>query len=323
MDKKISIVLPVYNISQYLEECVNSLTSQKYSNLEIILVDDGSTDGSGEICDMLAQADNRIFVIHQKNGGAANARNHGIDCATGDYICFVDSDDVVCHEYVSHLAEQIESNGCDIAVCGLSFWYKDSEEISKITTSEGVYEKEEFLLCFLTDWSCSSLCNKMFCREIIGDLRMEEGHRVDDEYFTYQIVINSHKTVVSHTPLYRYRMRSSSVMHDMAGLQERVMLDRIGYITQRYEDIREKVPNIEKAFFEDAIDTLLRYRIHSKNMPVAQKVLRKWIGKHLLRIFKIDCSLKQKLAYLYYFYVKSPVKTGESNPLKSPKPFFE
>ncbi len=323
MDKKISVVLPVYNISKYLEECVKSLISQKYSSLEIILVDDGSTDGSGEICDKLAQEDSRVVVIHQKNGGAANARNHGIDIATGEYICFVDSDDAVCNEYISHLAEQIVKNDCDIAVCGFTFWFRDSEDIHEINTAEGVYSKEEFLLRFLKDWSCSSLCNKMFRREIISNIRMAEGHCIDDEYFTYRIVMNSRKTVVSHKPLYRYRMRSSSVMHDMGGKQERIMLDRIGYVTQRYKDICENVNSIEKEFFDDAIDTLARYRTHSKNMPIAQKKLQKWVNGHIFRILKMDCSLKQRVAYLYHFYFKSPSKTAEPNPLESKKQVFD
>ena len=115
--KKISVIVPIYNVEQYLYQCIDSIIAQTYTNLEIILVDDGSTDSSGEICDKYASVDCRIVVIHKKNGGLSEARNAGINVATGDYIGFVDSDDYIFPDTYRGMIEACENNNCEIAVC--------------------------------------------------------------------------------------------------------------------------------------------------------------------------------------------------------------
>ena len=112
MKEQISIVVPVYNVEQYLEKCVNSIINQTYKNLEIILVDDGATDSSGNMCDELAKSDNRIKVYHKENGGLSDARNYGVERATGEYIGFVDSDDYIDSEMYEKLYEAIKKRGC-------------------------------------------------------------------------------------------------------------------------------------------------------------------------------------------------------------------
>ena len=111
----ISIIVPVYNVESYLERCVNSIINQTYHNLEIILVDDGSPDGSGDLCDKLAKNDDRITVYHKKNGGLSDARNYGVQNANGEYITFIDSDDFVAKDYIEHLYSMIQEFNADIA----------------------------------------------------------------------------------------------------------------------------------------------------------------------------------------------------------------
>ncbi|MBQ3216121.1 MAG: glycosyltransferase [Oscillospiraceae bacterium] len=314
MSKKVSVVLPVYNVSAYLEECIRSLMEQDYQNIEIIPVNDGSKDASGQILDDLAAEDARVKPIHKENGGAASARNAGIDAATGEFICFVDSDDAVELNYISHLVESAEKEQADIAVCGFSYWSQNANKLCNGETPDGIYEGREYLARFLKDWSCSLLWNKIYRREVVGDIRMATGHRVDDEYFTYQVVMNSRKVVVTSPHLYRYRLRKSSVMQDVAKTNEPIMLDRIGYMIQRYAHIAKVVPELEEAFFRDALDNLNRYWNHSKDMPNAQKEIRRWVKAHRGRIRKLP--LKQRVAVFINFYLSKPRFCGEGNPLE-------
>ena len=122
-DTLISIVVPVYNVSQYLERCIQSVIYQTYENLDIILIDDGSTDNSGLICDKYAKIDKRIRVLHQQNSGLSAARNAGIEIAKGKYITFIDSDDYVDSDYVSFLYDLIKRTGCSLEICSHTVFY--------------------------------------------------------------------------------------------------------------------------------------------------------------------------------------------------------
>ena len=129
MKPKISVVLPIYNVKKYLETCVKAMTGQTYQNLEIILVDDGSPDGCPALCDELAKTDKRIRVLHKENGGLSDARNAGTQIATGEYITFVDSDDVVTETYVEYLYSLVEKYGCDMSLCTHTVVFEDGKKI--------------------------------------------------------------------------------------------------------------------------------------------------------------------------------------------------
>lgn len=314
-DKKVSIVVPVYNVENYIEACVASLRSQSHRNLEILLVDDGAKDASPAICDRLAGEDPRIRVIHKQNGGAASARNTGIDAATGDYICFVDGDDLVETEYVSHLLGTAEAAGADIAACGL-YYLTRKQQTTAACEPAGCYSRDEYLLEFLRSWSCALMTTKLFKRSTIGDVRFEEGHCVDDEFFTYLVVMNCEKVAVTERPLYYYRMRGSSVMQDMKPNLERIMLDRIAYITRRYQNVSSGIPGLRDAYFADAVDTLMRYWIHSKAMPRAMAQIRSWVNGHIIHILRMKTSWKQKAVIFMNFYLSKPRIVSESNSLQ-------
>jgi glycosyltransferase involved in cell wall biosynthesis len=315
MDHKVSIIVPVYGVEKYIGACIESLIAQTYRNLEILLVDDGGKDKSGEICDRYAAQDDRIRVIHKPNGGAASARNAGLDVATGELICFVDGDDAVRPDYVKQLLTYVTDRNADIAVCGFCNWCRSgTKQVECHNTDE--YTGQEYLLRFLRDWSCSLLWNKIYRREVIGDIRMEEGHKVDDEFFTYQVVMNCSKVVLFETPLYDYRLRNSSAMQDMSPYLERIMLDRVAYITARYQNIANRMPQIEPDYFLDTLDTITRYWYHSKNMPEAQKRIRKWVKEHTKRIITMNLPWHIRLAYLKQLYIRKPTVMSEPNPLQ-------
>ena len=315
MEDKVSIVVPVYGVEQYIGTCIESLQAQTYENLEILLVDDGGKDASGQICDRYGAEDLRIKVIHKSNGGAASARNAGLDAATGEYICFVDGDDAVHPDYVRSLLTALTDHNADIAVCGFRHWSRTGAQPVDCNNT-GEYTGQEYLLRFLRDWSCSLLWNKIYRRDVIGDIRMEEGHKVDDEFFTYLVVMNSHKVVLFETPLYDYRLRGSSAMQDMGPYLERIMLDRVAYITARYRNISERMPQIEPEFLQDTLDTMTRYWYFSKGMPRAQKEIRRWIRQQTGKMMFMNLPLRRKLTYFCQFYLIKPAVMGEPNPIQ-------
>ena len=120
----ISIIIPVYNVKLYLDNCIQSVIQQSYTDFECILVDDGSTDGSSEICDQWAEKDNRIIIVHQPNGGVSSARNKGLEQAKGEYICFIDSDDWVDVDYLSAMINNLKEKETDLIICGLTQEFK-------------------------------------------------------------------------------------------------------------------------------------------------------------------------------------------------------
>ena len=305
-EARISIIVPVYAVEAYLSECIDSLLNQTYKNLEIILVDDESPDQCGSICDKYAKQDSRIKVIHKSNGGAASARNAGIDAATGNYICFVDSDDIVSPKYVQNLYMAIQQHDADIAVCSFAQFTKNKIHFFVELEPVGCYSRCEYLLQFLKHWSCSLLWNKIYRKEVIGSIRMEEGHRIDDEFFTYQIVLNARKIVVCDELLYQYRLRASSVMRNIQAHEADLMQDRIDFLIQRYTHICNQLPELEQAFFIDMLDTFARYWGSCKHLPQIQHEIRAWAKKHIANMITTSLPFKIKLMYIYRLFFCAP-----------------
>jgi glycosyltransferase involved in cell wall biosynthesis len=295
MDKKlVSIIIPIYNVADYLQECLDSLLTQTYENLEILLVDDGSIDKSSYICDENAKMDSRIRVIHKQNGGAASARNKGLEAATGEYICFVDSDDLVKKNYVERLLYMLDRTKTDIAVCSYEYYYQnviEPEEIAPI----GVFSEKEFIQRFLIDWKCGLLWNKIFKTSVVKGICFEEGHKIDDEFFTYKVVMNARKVVVFEENLYQYRMRASSVMQSKGTNYPQMLQDRYEYLTQRYLDVIRKYPDLKRVYLENLIDNYIRLLNDSKCSKECFEQMKLQIekSKELLKGVHINFFLKR------------------------------
>lgn len=216
MEKKplISVIVPVYKVEAYLDKCISSIVGQTYADLEIILVDDGSPDRSGEICDAWAVRDSRIRVIHQKNAGGGAARNAGLDTARGDLIAFVDSDDYLAPDMYTHLYELL-MRGADIAECGHMDVFDDcaafcdADDVCMYTAQEAMAEHIQDRIFRQLIW------NKLYRREMVGDIRFPEGTKIDDEFFTYRVLGNAKMLIRSEKICYAYRQQASSVMHSM------------------------------------------------------------------------------------------------------------
>ena len=235
----ISVVVPVYRVEKYLDHCIQSIAEQTYSNLEILLVDDGSPDGSGAICDRWAARDSRIRVFHKQNAGAGAARNTALDAARGEIITFVDSDDYLHPNMFSHLCGLMK-DGVEIAECEIGITERDDLAMDDGTGAEIlVCETEEALRLHIQDEVFRQTPpNKLYRRECVGDIRFPEGNLIDDEFFTYKVLGNARKLAHSCACMYAYRQQSGSAMHKPYSLRRLQGLDaklqRLGYFEQRF-----------------------------------------------------------------------------------------
>lgn len=209
----ISVIVPVYRVERYLDKCVSSILSQTYEDLEVILVDDGSPDGSGAICDRWAEKDSRVRVIHQANAGGGAARNAGLDIARGDLIAFVDSDDYIAPDMYAYLYTLLQQ-GADIAECGHVETERDDVLFPEEEGTVRWYSAEEAMACHIQDTAFRQLIwDKLYRRNMVEGVRFPVGTKIDDEYFTYQLLARADRLVCSEKQCYAYRQQPGSIMH--------------------------------------------------------------------------------------------------------------
>lgn len=206
----ISIIVPVYNVEEFLNQCIKSVLDQSYKKLEIILVDDGSTDRSGKICDRYQMMDARIKVIHKENGGLSDARNTGLRLAKGKYYSFIDSDDYISSEMIQTMFDSLKRNQCDIAVCNMI-------RFGDVVDSVKFYypaEREQVLAGterFQT-LNQPSVCNKLFCSELFNNIKFPKGKYYEDTYVYHELLYQAKKIVLTGKDSYWYRARPDSIV---------------------------------------------------------------------------------------------------------------
>lgn len=207
---KVSVIVPVYNVERYLEKCLDSIINQTYKNLDIILVDDGSPDGCGLICDNYAAKDNRITVIHQQNGGLSAARNAGIKASTGEYLSFIDSDDYVQSHFIERMVEICEQKEVDICICGFT---SVENQLTAENTSVDVYSRHDIIMKLCQDGTgvYTVAWNKIYKRYIFDELRFMNGRIHEDEAIMHKLLWRSEKTAVIEDCLYFYRHNEQSI----------------------------------------------------------------------------------------------------------------
>ena len=238
----VSIIVPIYKVERYLKDCVNSIINQTYKNLEIILIDDGSPDNCGKICDEYAKKDNRIKVIHKENGGLSSARNAGLDIATGEYISFIDSDDCVTYNFIEKLYRLCVDNDADIAECDflkfenaeeLKYNKPEMEIIEKYTSAE-MQER----MYFENSVRTVVVWNKLYKRHLYEKLRFPIGKINEDEFTTYKAFDKTNKKIiVSNDTLYFYRYNSNSIMGRKFNVKR---LDALDAYDERKEYYKKK-----------------------------------------------------------------------------------
>lgn len=219
--KLISVITPVYNSKEFLNKCIESIINQTYKSFELILIDDGSTDGSSELCDKWALKDNRIRVIHQDNQGQAVARNRALDICKGDYIAFVDSDDYIHPEMFSVLLRNIRESGADLAVCNHITGKEADYEWKKLEESFDVYTGKSFLRKCLLEKKNKSwlLWDKLYRRNCFENIRLPNGRIYEDNATVYKIIYGSDKIVDCNDELYYYYTNDDSTVNQKFNLK--------------------------------------------------------------------------------------------------------
>lgn len=211
----ISVIVPIYNVDKYLKRCLDSIINQTYKNLEIILIDDGSTDKSGQICDNYKRKDNRIVVIHKENGGLSSARNKGLDIAKGDLISFIDSDDYLELNMFEELINDMNKNDSDISICNYYYVKNDNKKIMKSLFNKDdfcIFGKEkyyyllnEYSLVFMYAW------NKLYKKNIFDNIRFPKGKIYEYTNIICDILDQANKVSYTSKPLYNYVYRNTSI----------------------------------------------------------------------------------------------------------------
>lgn len=246
----VSIIIPVYNVENYLEKSLDSVINQSYKNLEIILVDDGSTDNSGKICDDYLKKDSRINVIHQKNKGTSEARNKALKQANGEYISFVDSDDILDLQFIEVLLHNAIKNQADISGC--KFEVVKEQKIKKETSPVGqekVYTKIEYIDSLLKDKINFSCCTKLFKSKHIKKLTFPKNKKYEDMLFLIQAVDQSKTYVETTEALYFYIVRKNSNTTSIFNLQQLDFIKNVDeictFLKQKY-NINDNLCNRKK-----------------------------------------------------------------------------
>lgn len=247
MQQLVSIIVPVYKVENYLDKCLQSIVSQTYSNIEIILVDDGSPDNCPTMCEKWAQNDRRIKVIHQRNSGVSAARNVGIEIASGELICFIDSDDFVDQSLCQKAVSEIEKNGADIVVFDA---IRVTESGEPLETTENIkhtcLNKEEAMRELFLGNIHDYACNKIFKRELFSDVRFPIERIFEDIGTMYKVFLNAQKVCCLPEELYNYRKRRGSVIDVMS---DGALRDLFELRKKRYLEVRQIMPDIAESGF--------------------------------------------------------------------------
>ena len=259
----ISVIVPVYKVEKYLERCVDSILAQNYRDLEIILVDDGSPDRCGGICDEYEKKDSRVKVIHKQNGGLSDARNVGIEAAKGGFICFVDSDDFIEPEMLMTMYQLQQEQDADIVCCGICDRYENRNFLacskSEIINCSG---KKAFEYILEGKYCAGSACSKLIRRDIIKEHRFLVGKIYEDAFFLPQLMLSATKVSITMQPMYNYWHREGSIT---TSAFERKHMDIIEAYEKTYDFVMKKCPDMEE---------VAKFRLCWANFVVLDRMLQ-------------------------------------------------
>lgn len=307
-DTLISVIVPVYNVEEYIERCIESIIKQTYNNIEIILIDDGSKDKSNEICDIYAQKDKRIKVIHKENEGVSKARNVGLDIAKGEYIVFIDSDDYVETNYINTLYELSLENNSDITICGVKDENINGNILNESKDTTKKMLKKETLKELLNEEYFNCVCwAKIYKKKIIGNVRFNENMKIAEDFdFLYKIIDNVNIVYLDTTKkLYHYLSRNGSAIR--SGFNES---------WKRGIELNEKIINDVSKEYPDIIDYAIKRYFRVINTSIVNvlttsndKIQINYLKNKLLKLkkeIKHNCLITGKQKIILYIFLISP-----------------
>lgn len=255
----VSVVVPIYNVRPYLDRCISSLVNQTYANIEIILIDDGSTDNSGTLCDEWSKRDGRIIVSHKTNGGLSDARNAGVEICHGEYIVFVDSDDYVDTEFIQKMHQSLVDSSSDMAMCSVIWEDENGKPLSNSPEAAFARDVVSGRACMGLTYSnpnAVTAWNKLYHRSLWNDLRFPKGKLHEDEFVFHEIMYQCDRVATLPDKLYHYVQHQGSIMHAKYNIR---YLDRTDAWIQRLQSFIEhdEQPGIFIPLIQMIIDDLL------------------------------------------------------------------
>ena len=279
MEELVSIIIPIYNVEKYLEVCIDSIINQTYKNLEIILVNDGSTDNSYNICKKFEEIDNRIVLVNKENGGLSDARNAGIEKAKGNYICFIDSDDYIDNEFIEMLYKAIKENDVDISQCG----YKRFENSGKVVETHAYNESKsiksrDFMIdSYFGHVDNIVVWNKMYKTSIIKNMKFPVGKIHEDEFFTYKVLDRCENVFVIKECLYNYRKNFDGIMLSKYNIKRLDVLDALAERIIFYQEKKDK--QLYNLTYLTYLECLISCYVNVKKHIVSNKDILKDLKK--------------------------------------------
>lgn len=309
----LSVIVPVYNTKEYLERCISSIRNQSYQNLEIILVNDGSTDKSGSLCEKIALEDNRIRVFHKENGGSSSARNLGISKANGNYLAFIDSDDYIEEEMYAHLMEAIQRMNVEIAQVARIEETDEGERLPDVCEApfqEVIFESKEFLRELMMYRGDSSFCTKVVRKEYFDKEKFPEGELNEDLRLMVSLMEQGAKVLSIPYEGYHvvYRMGSNTRKEDRETFS-RVYTDSVHNAERIYDLVEEKYPDMLTEAERFGAYQRLLYMLHipishMKQSNIEYRKIVKYIRKNRIRIYRnpyLEKKDKRNLFVLSFF----------------------
>lgn len=305
--EKISVIIPVYNVQAYVERCLDSVLAQTYTEIEVICIDDGSTDASGKLCDNYNGKDSRVKVYHIDNHGVSYARNYALSVMEGEWYCFVDSDDWIEPTYIERMYELAQENRCDVVACGFEKTYEYA--IGKIGEEEKIFLFESSKDC-IHNFICDNnsmhgiSCNKLYSARKFGSLRFDVKTKVNEDcLYIYDIMSMCEKACLTTKKLYHWYIRPDSACHRKA---ETADFSAANVFLKLYDKIEkegmEEALTVLRKNYVSAVVQVLRYAKYEKKdkeVCVAKKRCKEWKNE----VWKLF-GIKQKLKYWYAMYVR-------------------
>lgn len=307
----ISVIIPIYNVESYINKCLESVTNQTYKNLEIILIDDGSTDSSGEICNKWSQKDCRINVFHTSNYGVSHARNEGLRHIHGEFVSFIDADDWIDEDMFERMVKHMVQDHCEVSVCGYKIEFENySKVIFKKDKPNTLTREKAVKLIFrfennkvpkVISWE---LCDKIFSRQIVQNLNFDESiYMGEDMLFCWQALKHANRVLYIPIYAYHYVMRSQSAMHQGISSKSLSVLKAVRMILQDTENESESV---KKVIRDHYLRMGVRHskeilKIHAYQFKKDVCFFQKYLRKNLLYALRLPyVSLKGKMGQLLF-----------------------
>lgn len=299
----ISVIVPVYNMEQYLERCLESIVRQTYTNIEILLIDDGSKDRSGFICDQWQMRDSRITVLHKENGGLSDARNVGLEYAKGDYLCFVDSDDYLETDMLERLFDALKQNSAEIAVCNFVYEYADGQEcqrkeyqINKFMLMTGrefmLFSQEEKGTFGVVVW------NKLFRKEIFHNIRFPKGKFHEDEFVFHRIMYSRDRICCIPLVGYHYLQRQNSITSEGPKFPDcmEAIIERCNYMLEQNDKelavLSERGLIVSEKIMREQPKSTLNHKLKKQHFNIVVELYRRgWIKTDTLFKRFIRCKI--------------------------------